>query len=231
MKLTRNFISAPSVRKDLEQFYARPLTRVSFELIVSIITVVLFALFALRPTLLTMSDLLREIQEKQQLDQDLGEKISALATAQSEYSTYQPQIQALDQAILQQSSLEEVAYYLESLLSESGLGVQRVAFGQLPVETKTTDDPSRNPVLTQYQVQVVVEGDLVSLQNFLQRVEQVKPLFSVQGWTLSPTEAEDRPPLEAAINLGVYIYQAPATPVTQGSTANTSLPASTGDAL
>lgn len=216
MKLTRNFISAPSIRKDLQEFYARPLARVSFELVVSIFTVILFALFALRPTLITMSELLRDIQEKQELDRELSEKISALATAQSEYSTYQAQIQALDQAILNNASLEEVAYYLESLLVESGLGVQRVAFGQIPVITKVEENPAARRVLTKYQVQIVVEGDLASLQNFLARVESVKPLFSVNGWTVSPTGVDDRPPIEAAVNLGVYIYTDPAVTALQG---------------
>lgn len=209
MNMRRDFISAPTIRKDIEQFYNKPVTRVSFELIVSILTVILFALFALRPTLLTMSDLLREIQEKQQLDEQLGEKISSLATAQSEYSTYQTQIQALDQAILQNSSLEEVAYYLESLLLDSGMTVQRLAFGQIPVRTAPLADNPGQPVLTKYQVQIVLDGDLARFQSLLERVESIKPLFSVDGWSVSPAEGLDRPPIEAAVNLGVYIYTSP----------------------
>jgi len=210
MNIRRDFISAPTIRKDIEQFYNKPVTRVSFELIVSILTVILFALFALRPTLLTMSDLLREIEEKRQLDEQLGEKISSLATAQSEFTTYQVQVQALDQAILQNSSLEEVAYYLESLLLDSGMTVQRLAFGKIPVRTSPLPDIPGQPVLTKYQVQIVLDGDLAQFRTFLQRVETIKPLFSVDGWSVSPSDGVDRPPVEAAVNLGVYIYTSPA---------------------
>lgn len=217
MNLRRDFISAPTIRKDIEQFYNKPVTRVSFELIVSILTVILFALFALRPTLLTMSDLLREIQEKQELDEQLGEKISSLATAQSEFSTYQAQIQALDQAILQNASLEEVAYYLESLLLDSGLGVQRVSFGQIPVQVSPVSENPGQPVLTKFQVQIVLDGDLAAFQAFMARVESVKPLFSIDGWSVSPAEGIDRPPIEAAVNLGVYIYTSPSAVAAAGS--------------
>jgi len=211
MKLRRDFISAPTIRKDIEQFYNKPITRVSFEVIISIVTVILFALFALRPTLLTMSDLLREIEEKRELDEKLGQKISSLATAQSEYSTYRAQIQALDQAILRESSLEEVAYYLESVLLESGLTVQRLSFGQIPVQTSAVAENPSQPVLTKYQVQIVLDGDLPAFRAFLERIEKVKPLFSVNGWSVSPAEGIDRPPIEAAVNLGVYIYTSPSS--------------------
>lgn len=211
LSLRRDFRSAASIRADIQQFYSKPLTRVSFELIVSILTVIVFALFALRPTLITMSELLRDIQEKQVLDEQLGEKISSLATAQSEFLVYQPQILALDSVIMRNASLEEVAYYLESLIADSGLQVQRLAFGQIPVITTFPEDSSRTqPVLTKYQAQIVVEGELSDLQEFLARVEQVKPLFSVNGWSVSPTASEDRPPIESAINIAVYIYTDPA---------------------
>lgn len=215
MNLQRDFISSSSIQKELNEFYDRPITRVSLELIFSIVTVIVFALFALRPTLVTMSTLLREIQQKRELDTQLSQKISSLSTAQSQLTTYQPQVTALQKAILRNASVEDVAYYLEYLLQDSGLSVKSISFGNIPALLPRPVETDEVLPLTQYQTQVVVSGEKDQIEAFLARVEKVKPLFSVEGWTLHSNTEPDQPSLEAAIKIDVYIYGKPAATATQ----------------
>jgi hypothetical protein len=62
----------------LNDFYHKPVAMVSLELFLSIGAVVFFAIFAVRPTLLTMADLIKEIEDKRALDQQLQQKIASL---------------------------------------------------------------------------------------------------------------------------------------------------------
>ena len=48
--------------------------------------------FSIRPTLLTMSDLIKEIQDKENLDKQLSQKIASLSTVQPLYLRLQDQI-------------------------------------------------------------------------------------------------------------------------------------------
>ena len=58
----------------LEQFYHNPVAKVSLELFLTIGLVVFLALFAIKPTLLTMSDLVKEIEDKRELETQLSKK-------------------------------------------------------------------------------------------------------------------------------------------------------------
>jgi hypothetical protein len=50
--------------RNLNAFYQKPVAKVSLELFLSVGTIIFFAMFAIRPTLLTMSDLVKEIEDK-----------------------------------------------------------------------------------------------------------------------------------------------------------------------
>ncbi len=80
-------------------FYQRPVAKVSLELFFSIGAVLFFAVFAIRPTLLTMSDLIKELEDKRNLDQQLSQKIAALSTAQASFLGAQNRLVVLDEAI------------------------------------------------------------------------------------------------------------------------------------
>ena len=66
----------------LVEFYNQPIAKVSLELFLSIVAVIFFAIFAIRPTLLTMSDLIKELQEKEVLNEKLSQKTAALSSVQ-----------------------------------------------------------------------------------------------------------------------------------------------------
>ena len=64
-------INRQQLTTTLLSFYHRPVAQVSLELFLSVATVVFFAVFAIRPTLVTMSNLIKELEDKRQLDQQL----------------------------------------------------------------------------------------------------------------------------------------------------------------
>ena len=50
--------------RELQQFYQKPIAKVSAELLATLIVVIVLAFFAIRPTLLTMSQLLKDIDDR-----------------------------------------------------------------------------------------------------------------------------------------------------------------------
>ncbi len=65
----------------LLQFYDKPIAKVSLELFFTVAAVIVFALFAIRPTLSTMGKLIKELEDKQALNQKLAQKVAALSTS------------------------------------------------------------------------------------------------------------------------------------------------------
>ncbi len=216
----RNFVTSSALRENLQQFYTRPVTRVSLELLLSLTTVIFFALFALRPTINTMSRLVREIEEKREIDDALSKKIASLSTAQNEYLTYSDRLQILDTAIHQELSLENALIYLEYTAAEAGVNLAGLQIRNFPLAlSDETSEPSAaidqmaNREIGIYTAQVSFEGDLTSIKSLFQGLESIRPLLAVQGFALSVREErEAQPVVTANATLLLYGYQPKAKP-------------------
>ncbi|MCD8484072.1 hypothetical protein LRY65_03385 [Candidatus Woesebacteria bacterium] len=209
----RNLVSGSTIRDQLEKFYEKPVTRVSFELVMSLLGVMFFALFALRPTLNTMSSLLQEIEEKEEVDLALGRKISALATAQTEYLTYSERFSILDEAIHTNISLETALIYMEYLVARENLSLAGLQIQEFPLVLTAPEDASQQLSLGDreiqaYAFQISFTGSYDDVMQFFAAIESVKPLFAVQEFTFTVEEnREEERTLRTTATILMYGYQ------------------------
>lgn len=210
MKIKKDFIANQSVTKSLQAFYEKPILRVSFELVMSIIVVAIFALFALRPTLITMSNLLKEIEEKQQLDKALQEKIAALSTAQSEWDAYKPQFGKLERSFFQDPSLEDVMLYLEYLARQDDVLVTTVTSPEMPVKLERSETDSVGLLtLIPYETNFQAMGSYENILKFLARIEQQQPLMSVESVQIALNQKDEVSPLSVNFQVRLYVQEPP----------------------
>lgn len=204
-----DIVSQAQLRKELQQFYDRPVTRVSVELIASIVVVIVFALFALRPTLLTMTELRAEIQQKKTLQEDLRQKIAALSTAQSEWTVNEQKINQLQRAFFENPSLEQVMLYLEYLSRQEGVSIQSIVPpDSIAIALEFEPVEILNANLSRHQAHITLEGEYESIMSFLQRIEQMQPLFTVDRVAIQVNEDSDSPwTMAGRVTLGLYVYQ------------------------
>lgn len=78
--------------------------QIYLELFLSLFTISIFAFFAIRPTLLTISSLIKEIEAKKEIVEKMDLKIEKLIEAQSNYDQYRNQILTLNNQALPSSS-------------------------------------------------------------------------------------------------------------------------------
>lgn len=213
-EIKRNIISRDVIRKELEKFYEKPVARVSFELVMSLLGVMFFALFALRPTLTTMSSLLNEIEEKQEVDAALTRKISALATAQNEYLTFGDRFSILDETIHTNMSLEVALIYMEYLVARENLSLAGLQIREFPlILTAPVDSEQKlrlgDREIQPYAFQISFNGSYSDVLSFFRAIESVKPLFSVQEFTFTVQEnRDDTRTLNTTATIIMYGYQA-----------------------
>lgn len=234
MAENKNFISGDVIRDQLKKFYDRPVTKVSLELVLSIITVILFSLLALRPTLNTMSKLVKEIEDKRKVDDALTKKLAALNTAQSEYFTYKDRFTILETAVYDNLTLQDTLFGVEYLAKKSGVSLQTLRIKEFPVanlgeeiekkDAKTAT--STKKVIGIYSVALSFSGDYKNIVAFFKEVESVRPLFSIQSFSFSirrdRTEA-------ATLNAGATLYTYGYVDPKSIKTEKTSTPVPTAD--
>ncbi|PIR58815.1 MAG: hypothetical protein COU69_03380 [Candidatus Pacebacteria bacterium CG10_big_fil_rev_8_21_14_0_10_56_10] len=120
------------LKTTLAQFYDHPVARVSLELFLSVGAVIFFAVFAIRPTLLTISDLLREIDQKTEIDSQLSQKVASLSSIQSAFLDLQGRLFVLEQAIPSQPDFITTAKIIEKIASDRQLAISNLQVTELP---------------------------------------------------------------------------------------------------
>ena len=144
--------------KTLNDFYQRPVALVSLELFLTVGAVIFFAVFAIRPTLVTMSDLVKEIEDKKELDQKLTQKIASLSTAQSTYLEVQDRLYLLEQSLPSTPDFIFAIKVIEKIASDRNILIDSLSVPEIPKEVDP-ETPFSKRTLSIYNI--VMKGYLM----------------------------------------------------------------------
>lgn len=191
----------------LQQFYQKPVAKVSLELFLSIATVLFFAVFAIRPTLLTMSDLLKEIEDKERLDKQLSQKIAALSTVQPLYLQLQDQLLVLDEAIPSQPQLTYSLKVIEKIASELHLVITGINVTEIPQEV----DRGQLISLASFEridvpLIINISGDYLAIRQFVENLKEYRRSFVIDTIIFTTKELRGSKKLEARITVSAPYF-------------------------
>lgn len=191
--------------ESLSQFYEKPVAKASVELFLSIGAVLFFAIFAIKPTLLTMSDLIKEIDDKRTLDQKLNEKIAALSTAQTEYLKIEPRLGILNFAIPINPDIVLTLKIIEKIASEQKIIISAINLSNVPKEFDATTDfvdlTRKNLDFT-----VSVSGDFPAIREFVNSLMQSRRSFLIEKIIFIVSDVRGVKRLEANISVSAPYY-------------------------
>ena len=111
----------------LSRYRERADLRAYLEVFLSLITISIFSLFALRPTLLTIAGLYKEIEAKEQTLSTMNKKIQDLSTARSLYDREIRNVQLLDTAIPKGTDPVEFVRQIEALSAKHRIETSRLS--------------------------------------------------------------------------------------------------------
>ncbi|NCN59084.1 hypothetical protein COW99_01230 [Candidatus Roizmanbacteria bacterium CG22_combo_CG10-13_8_21_14_all_38_20] len=127
-------------------------------LILSLFTMSFFGLFALRPTLVTIATLNRQIKDSREIDRRLTEKLNVLVQAQAEYEVIAPFLSKINQAIPEYPEYTELLADLEEIREASGSAVSKLGIGTVEIKSS---------IPGQVDLAVASEGGYLSLEDFI----------------------------------------------------------------
>jgi hypothetical protein len=186
----------------LNQFYQRPVALVSLELLLSIGLVLFLGIFAIQPTLMTMSDLIKEREDKIKLSEQLEKKTAALQTAQIVYTQIQSQLPYLDEAIPQQPELVKSLKILEKLATENNVIVSNISVPEIPDEKAAID--SKVPVArVDLPVSVSISGDYLAIRAYVEALQNSRRSFVIDTVGFALQENRGQKKLSANITVAV----------------------------
>lgn len=193
------------VQNALFTFYKNPVARVSLELVFSILAVIFFAIFAIKPTLQTMSELVKEIDDKKALDNQLAQKIASLNTAQAQYQKFSSQFYLLDQAIPKTAMLVESLKIVEKLASSNNLVVQGITISSVPEEIiEASAEKSKRETLT---FNVDVAGDYLNIRQFADDIMTSRRMMIIDQVNFSLGNSRYQKNLTAIVRINLPYYK------------------------
>lgn len=195
------------IQQALAKFYHNPVAKVSFELFLTIFGVIFFAIFAIRPTLLTMSDLIKEIEDKEKLDQQLQRKVAALSTAQQEYQLYQDQLELVDEAIPQSMQLITTLKIIEKIASSQDLIISDLKLGNIPENNQQTLT-DENITRVDQGLELSVMGSYPSIRDFIEALQQSRRTMVVNLIEFNIKEDRGKSTLEATMTVSIPYFKA-----------------------
>jgi len=160
--------------------------------------VIFFAVFAIRPTLLTMSELIKEIEDKRKLNTQMAQKVAALTTAQAQYLGVEQRLPVLSEALPLGAKVTQTLKIIELVASEQDLVINNLTLLDLP------PDPKPNSSLAELErkampVQLTVVGSYNSIRGFVEGLRNSRRSFVVDRITFSTEDNRGQKSLEATL--------------------------------
>lgn len=154
--------------------------RMFLEIMLSLATVTVFSLFALRPTVLTISQLIKDNKTKEDIVAKLDEKTLALTNAQNVYEQETDNISAIKYAVPDQANVDSLIRQMELLASQNSVkilnfiseGVILVGKTQTPPVDSTLSSFPKNSGSVAFSI--TVTGDYASLFTFQKGLENLR---------------------------------------------------------
>lgn len=191
---------------DIGQFYKKKKVRVYTEIVLSLLTVSFFLVFAIKPTLTTIAGLMKTIEDQKLVSKTLAEKINALGLAQTEYNLLTNDIYLIDEALPKDSQISLLVKQLEVLARRSGITIETIRFDQ--VYLKGTPQTKEKETSQSVGFSFAASGEYQNLKLFLKSLSSLRRIILVDSFAFKTGKTEELPSLSLSLNGKAYFLEA-----------------------
>lgn len=150
-------------------------------IILTLIAVSLFGLFAINPTLSTIAKLQKELEDNQFIDNSLRQKISNLSVLQQKYSALQNDLPIILNTIPQDSQIPLVMGEIQSLVKQSN--IQLESLQNFQVELVKNND--LNNKYYSFEFSVSGFGSYDEISKFINSLASMQRLIDIKALSVN----------------------------------------------
>jgi Tfp pilus assembly protein PilO len=195
--------------KNVRRQMKRKEVLVSTNIILTLFTISFFAVFAIRPTALTISGLWREINDKKNVQSQLEGKISNLSEAQSALESMEEDLQLLENAIPATAEFSRLVKIIEYLASDNGLVLSSNSFSNIKLYQSAQQATASAAQIETHSFSVGLRGTFSDLGSFINDLEQLDRLISITSLTIHSSKRQVRKgvfDLEVSLRSDTYSF-------------------------
>ena len=183
-----NIVNVYKQRRDLKVF---------LELILTLSTISFFAVFALKPTLLTVIELLKEIEAKEETVEIMNTKIQNLQQAQTLYIQEEARVSLLETAIPNNPVPDLFVRQVEGLATSYPVNLLGITIGEVTLLGEEKEKRSKNelsPLPEESKgitFSISIAGSYEGLVNFLAAFEDMRRPVKIDALNILSPQVEE----------------------------------------
>lgn len=191
MKLSKEFFNNLSKQKYLELIRTRinlheEKTQNFAMIILSLVAFIFFAVFAIMPTLSTIFELQKQLDDSKFVHDKLGKKISALSDLSLQYSQIASDLKFLEAAIPSEPSGPSLIAKVRTIAEENDIFLTQLQVTNIPLSAVV-----KSGELQQYLLIIGAQGDYENLLTFYKEISTFDRLVTFKNISLVvPTELD-----------------------------------------
>ncbi|MCL4339069.1 type 4a pilus biogenesis protein PilO [Patescibacteria group bacterium] len=149
-------------------------------LTLTFISLSIFGLFAIRPTLITAISLYKDVGDLQALNIQYENKIGSLIRAQSSYEQIRDDLPLIDAAIPTNTDFSKLARSIENFANKENLIIN-----QMQIDNVSISHLPSTGRLSNYGFNMIATGDFNSITNFLTHLINWRRIVNISSLELS----------------------------------------------
>lgn len=173
---------------DLSRFYQSKKARTYTGIILSIVTIIFFISFAIKPTLVTITQLFKQRKDQQKVVGALEKKITNLAQAQNEYLSIEPNLSLVDQALPQEPQATLLVKQIETLARQNNVTIGRLRLSEFKLEQTGSPKTEKQPLTFNFSA----FGDYANLKNLLNSLFDLRRIILVESFSFQKGTGENK---------------------------------------
>ncbi|MFH0863562.1 MAG: type 4a pilus biogenesis protein PilO [Candidatus Gottesmanbacteria bacterium] len=159
-------------------------------LILSFFAIAFFGFFAIKPTVVTIAQLQRQISDSKLVEQKLQEKINALSQAQVAYEAVKPDLGVIMSALPSNAQFPTLIKGFEKISAESGTTLVNLNFQSInltDVSKEATGAATETPVT----FSLTAAGDYNQLSDFIRKLSFLDRLATIESLNITMQKKEE----------------------------------------
>lgn len=167
-------------RRYLQVVQSQPLFATSLWVIFSLVLLIVLLVLALRPTLITIADLMSKIQQQREISARLEDQILVVQEALTNLGGVRDQVYLLDLGLPKDALWDKLAENLYGMASVSGVTLEDVIVNKVPLTPSELVEKKQESIKTStprgifpIRFTVVANGDYEQVKKMVELVEKM----------------------------------------------------------
>lgn len=155
-------------------------------IILSLVAFIFFSVFAIMPTLSTIFELRKQLDDSKFVHAKLGKKIAALSELSLQYSQIAPDLKFLEAAIPKEPNGPSLIAKVRTIANDNNVFLTQLQITNIPLSSTI-----KNGELQQYMLVIGAQGDYQNLLDFYTDIASFERLVTLKNINLLvPTELD-----------------------------------------